>query len=246
MLATPWILGQPAQTRYRLFCLPYAGGGASIYRSWSRYLPGQVEVCPIQLPGHENRFGERPFTQLSALLQELVPAITPYLDVPFQIFGHSMGALTSFELTRALRRQGLPQPTQLFVSGHRAPNLPRTRQTLHQLPDSEFLDRIKKMGGTPEAVLQNRELMDLFQPMLRADFELVETYHYHEEPPLSIPIATFGGLADSDVSREELTAWQGQTDHAFTMKMYPGGHFYLHTQQQELLQQIASYYQANA
>jgi medium-chain acyl-[acyl-carrier-protein] hydrolase len=213
-----------------------------MYRLWSQHLPPQVEVCPIQLPGRENRIKEQPFTQIAPLLRALIPALRPYLDVPFQIFGHSMGTLLSFELVRELRRQGLPQPTHLFVSGCRAPQVLRTKEATYSLPNDEFLDSIKAMGGTPEAVLQNQELMELLLPVLRADFEIVETYEYHSEPPLSIPIAVFGGREDREVPQRELEPWQQQTTRAYTLNMFPGGHFYLHPHQKELLQTIATYY----
>lgn len=213
-----------------------------MYRLWSQQLPPQVEVCPIQLPGRENRIKEQPFTQIAPLLRALIPALRPYLDVPFQIFGHSMGTLLSFELVRELRRQGLPQPTHLFVSGCRAPQVPRTKEKTYALPNDEFLDSIKAMGGTPEAVLQNQELMELLLPVLRADFEIVETYEYHSEPPLSMPIAVFGGREDKEVPQRELEPWQQQTIRAYTLNMFSGGHFYLHPHQKELLQTIAAYY----
>ena len=213
-----------------------------MYRLWSQQLPPQVEVCPIQLPGRENRIKEQPFTQIAPLLRALIPALRPYLDVPFQIFGHSMGTLLSFELVRELRRQGLPQPTHLFVSGCRAPQVPRTKEKTYALPNDEFLDSIKAMGGTPEAVLQNQELMELLLPVLRADFEIVETYEYHSEPPLSMPIVVFGGHEDKEVPQRELEPWQQQTTRTYTLNMFPGGHFYLHPHQKELLKTITTYY----
>jgi medium-chain acyl-[acyl-carrier-protein] hydrolase len=153
-----------------------------------------------------------------------------------------MGAILSFELVRELRRQGLPQPTQLFVSGCRAPQVPRSKETTYALPDEEFLDSLKNMGGTPEAVLQNQELMELLLPVLRADFEIVETYKYHSEPPLSMPIAVFGGLEDQEVPQQELEPWQQQTTRPYTLNMFPGDHFYLQPRQKELLRTITAHY----
>jgi surfactin synthase thioesterase subunit len=243
MSQSPWILSQQRYPKYRLFCFPYAGGGAaSIYRSWQQSLPAEVEVCPVLLPGREARFSEPAYVQIEKLVQTLSEEIYPYLNVPFQFFGHSMGALTSFELTRQLRRQQRPLPTQLFVSAHRAPQLPRRQESIYTQPDEEFIQSIKELGGTPEAILQNNELMQLFLPMLRADFELCEVYQHTIEAPLAIPIAAFGGLADKDVPIADLEPWRAQTTASFSMQTFPGGHFYLHPFQKQLLQTISAFY----
>jgi surfactin synthase thioesterase subunit/malonyl CoA-acyl carrier protein transacylase/acyl carrier protein len=225
--------------RLRLFCFSYAGGGASIFSSWSKELPPEIEVCPIQLPGREERLGESPFTRLTPLIQTLVPLITPYLDIPFAFFGHSLGALISFELARELRRQNLPSPIHLFVSASRAPHILDLDLPIHRLPDSKFLESLRRLNGTPEEVLQNPELMQLFLPALRADFAILETYFYATEERLHCPISAFGGVKDNIVSQTELAAWCDQTDGDFRMLMFPGDHFFLHPNRQQLLQAIA-------
>lgn len=228
------------QARFRLFCLPYAGAGASIFRSWSEELPPEIEVCPIQLPGREDRLGETPFTRLSPLIQTLAPLLRPYLDIPFAIFGHSMGALISFELTRELRRQNWPCPVHLFVSGIRAPQIPDLALPIHRLLEPEFIESVRRLNGTPQEVLQNPELMKLFLPALRSDFAILETYFYATEEQLKCPISAFGGLQDTIVSREDLAVWRAQTHGAFTLQMFPGDHFFLHSDPQPLLQAIAA------
>src|SRR5215213_1931004 len=117
--ATPWFMSQRPnpRARLRLFCFPYAGGGAAIYRLWPQNLPSEVEVCGAHLPGRGTRLREQPFTGLDALVDAAAEAIAPSLDKPFALFGHSMGAMISFELARRLCDQGRPQPTHLFVSG---------------------------------------------------------------------------------------------------------------------------------
>jgi acyl transferase domain-containing protein/surfactin synthase thioesterase subunit len=225
---------------YRLFCIPYAGAGSSIFNSWSDRLPSEIEVCSIQLPGRENRLQESPLTRLKPLIQTLVPIIKPYLDLPFAFFGHSLGAWLSFELVRELRRQNCPLPTHLFVSGSKAPQLPDLKPPIHRLPDEKFIAKIKSFNGTPEAVLQDTQLMKRFLPALRADFAILETYFYAEEIPLNCPITAFGGWEDSQVNQEELSAWKQQTDAEFTLKMFPGNHFFLHSAHSDLLAAIAT------
>lgn len=238
---TPWItFPKPTPgARLRLFCFPYAGGGASIYRTWSGVLPPEIEIYPVQPPGRETRLREKGFTQVPALIEALTPALEPYLNVPFAFFGHSMGALTSFELTRQLQRQGGPMPVHLFLSGHRAPQLPKEGDPIFHLPEPEFVEELRRLNGTPDQVLQNEELMKLMLPILRADFELCDTYDYTQEEPLPVPITAYGGLQDVEVSRDQLSGWREQTSGQFTMRMFPGDHFYLHSARALLMQTLA-------
>ena len=90
--------------RLRLFCFPYAGGGAAVYRSWGGLLPREIQPCPVNLRGRGSRFTEAPLERLEAVTESLAEELAPHLDVPFAFFGHSMGALIAFELTRLLRR----------------------------------------------------------------------------------------------------------------------------------------------
>ncbi|MGD9251959.1 MAG: thioesterase II family protein [Desulfobacterales bacterium] len=222
--------GQDAQTSFRLFCFPFAGGGASFYRTWPERLRPDIEICAIQLPGREERLAETPFDRLASLVDVLVDVLYPYMDFPFAFFGHSLGSLISFELTRRLRRQKAPCPLQLFVSGSRAPQIPDPDPPIHQLPDAEFIAALRRFNGTPSAVLDNPELMELFLPLLRSDIRLYETYLYDHEDPLDCPISAFGGLEDKEVSSEELAAWRDQTRKRFRMQIFPGDHFFLNGQ----------------
>jgi medium-chain acyl-[acyl-carrier-protein] hydrolase len=228
-----------AQARLRLFCFPYAGTGASIFRTWPDGLPADVEVCPVQLPGRGTRLMETPFTQLSPLVEALAQALIPLLDKPFAFFGHSLGALVGFELARQLRRQSGVQPVRLFVSADRAPQLPQRDRPIHALPEREFLDELRRLNGIPGKVLEEIELMQIMLPVLRADFAVYETYVYSTEPPLSFPISTFGGLQDRRVSRGDLEAWRDQTSASFSLRMFPGDHFFWNTTQPLLLQALS-------
>lgn len=215
------------RARLRLFCFPYAGGGASVYRGWGTSLPGDIEVCPVQLPGRESRLREPPYTHVEALLQALTEVLPPYLDLPFAFFGHSMGALIAFELVRELRRRGGPQPVHLFVSGRRSPEVPAREEPIHDLPEPEFLEKIRELNGTPEEVLQHAELMRLLLPILRADFSINENYAFVPGDPLEMGISAFGGLGDEEVTREDLAAWAQHTRGRFRQRMLPGDHFFL-------------------
>ncbi|HLI09343.1 MAG TPA: alpha/beta fold hydrolase [Ktedonobacteraceae bacterium] len=219
----------PVRARLRLFCFSYAGGSAAVFRNWPHFLPAAVEVQPIELPGHGRRIKEAPIDNITALVEELASTI-PLRALPFAFFGHSMGALVSFELTRLLRRQRHPLPECLFVSAYRVPHLPARRsQARASLSDRELIGHLEELGGTPKEVLRNPELMRLLLPALRADFQLCDTYTYVTEPPLPCPIVAFGGLQDPIVSQQELRAWQEQTLASFALHMLPGDHFFLNS-----------------
>jgi medium-chain acyl-[acyl-carrier-protein] hydrolase len=160
-------------------------------------------------------------------------------DIPVVLFGHSMGALTAFELARELRRLGGPMPIRLIVSGRAAPHLPARRKPLYLLPDREFRTELKALGGTPAAVLDNDELMAAFLPTLRADFAAHETYEYAEEPPLDCPILAVAGAADTVASPDDVRAWERHTMAAFDARVLPGDHFFIQTERTLMLQLLA-------
>src|SRR6266571_3288313 len=159
MQASSWVVRThtKSQPHLRLFCFPYAGAGSSIFRPWvdtSGILPAEVDICPVYLPGRENRLREPLFTRLPPLVEALSHALESFLDVPFAFFGHSMGALISFELARYLRRHSL-DVMHLFVSGCRAPHIAHPDPSICQLPEPEFIEKLRLLNGTPEPVLQN-------------------------------------------------------------------------------------------
>jgi medium-chain acyl-[acyl-carrier-protein] hydrolase len=227
------------QARLRLFCFPYAGGSALIFRKWVDILPSFVEVCPVQLPGRGNRLDEEPFTCPDELVRAVAAALLPHLDKPFALFGHSMGATISFELARLLRREGAVMPQLLFISGRRAPQVPDREPPLYNLPEQELMAELHKLGGTPAEVLEHPELMEVMLPLLRADLTVAETYTCATEPPLDCPLCVFGGLQDKDVTREDLLAWAEHTTGRFTLRMLAGDHFFLNTAQSLLLRTLS-------
>lgn len=226
------------EARLNLFCFPYAGGTTYIYQQWSQLLPPTIAVYPIELPGRRKRFQEPPYTNLEALLADLAVAIKPFLNKPFIFFGHSMGGLIAFELTRWLRRQYDIFPQHLIISACRATQLPRSKPPIHNLPDAEFRKEIIRLGGTPQVVLDNSEMMELILPTLRADFTKIETHIYKEKTPLNTPISVFGGNSDSEVTQEELAAWEEQTTKEFSLTMFEGDHFFLEEQRSLVLKRI--------
>jgi medium-chain acyl-[acyl-carrier-protein] hydrolase len=223
----------------RLFCFPYAGGTAQIYREWPQGLTNNVEVCAVQLPGRGPRMSEPAFTNLFSLADEVAAQLRPHMDRPFAFFGHSMGAAIAFELTHRLRQERRPQPEHLFLSGRRAPQIPPTGPPTYSLQEPEFIEEVRQLKGTPREVLEHPELMELMIPVLRADFELIQTYANTPRPPLDRPFTVFGGLQDYETGREQLEAWREHTSAHFSLRMLPGDHFFLNSLRPILLDVLA-------
>jgi medium-chain acyl-[acyl-carrier-protein] hydrolase len=238
--ASDWfVCPEPLQdANLRLFCFPFAGGGASNYVTWSHQLPSSIEVRGVQLPGHESRLDEDAHTSLPPLIEGLHDVIRSFLDRPFAFFGHSLGAIIAFELVRQLRTEREPMPAVLIVSGCRGPQVPRPEPPIHTLPDDAFAERIQGFGGTPSEILQDEAMRDLFLPVLRADLAIRETYTYTDAPPLQIPIFAHGGTNDPLVRVSELRAWSEQTSASFGVWTYEGEHFFVTNKDEIVLQNV--------
>ncbi|WP_405107320.1 lantibiotic dehydratase [Micromonospora sp. NBC_01405] len=224
--------GSRPQAPVRLFCLPYAGAGASAFRDWQREFGADVEVLPVQLPGRENRISEDPnFT-----VAEVAAAIAGRADRPYAIYGHSMGGRVGFEVVRELRRTGGPLPLRLYVGGARAPHVDDASlfDGLSRVDDDELLRRLGDGGGLPAGVLAHPELVELLLPLLRADFGRVDSYRYVPGEPLPVPVVAFSGRSDRAVSHAQSVAWERHTAAGFTLREIDGGHFFLQDRLPEL------------
>lgn len=226
--AGAWLpYGRPQpDAKVRVFCLPYAGGAASAYRSWSGQVPSHVEVLPVQLPGRETRLRDPSLRSVPHLVEALVEGLHPFLNRRFAVFGHSFGALLGFELCRALRGKGLPGPERLFVSAHRAPHLPARRPWIHHLADRELVAELRRLDGTPADVLDCDDMMRLVLPAVRADFAAAESYGYRADDPLECPIVGFAGASDDEVSPQEVDGWGQHSCEPFSLTVMPGRHFF--------------------
>jgi medium-chain acyl-[acyl-carrier-protein] hydrolase len=207
-----------------------------MFHSWHVGLPEEVEVYGIQLPGRANRFSESPCTSVSQVVTELAPAMVFLIDKPFAFFGHSMGAILSFEVARWLRAHRAVLPRHMFVSGRRAPQVPDFSPWYHQMSDVQFINHIFKMNGTPQEVLSDPELLRLVLPAIRADVQICETYQYVNDKPLGCPITAFAGGKDDEETASRMEGWVTQTTSLFSMHILRGDHFFIHSNERELLQ----------
>jgi medium-chain acyl-[acyl-carrier-protein] hydrolase len=226
-----WVRRLPPRplARIRLLCFPHAGGGASAYRRWCDLLPDEIEPLLIQLPGRENRLDETLFSELAPLIDVLRDALQPALQPPFALFGCSMGALVAFELARALRAAGCPDPAHLLVAVRGAPQLPPSHAGMHDLAEEDLLAEVRRLSGTPAEVMQHAELMRLMLPVLRADLRICETYRYQDQPPLNCPISAFAARNDPGALPGAVAAWKSQTTSRFHLHIIEGGHFVVQT-----------------
>ncbi|WP_323145073.1 thioesterase II family protein [Massilia phyllosphaerae] len=234
-----WILRHPVRTpRLRLFCFSYAGGNGNAYLPWQAELGRDIEVCALQLPGRGARTGEVPFSSMESLVRALLPVVAALDEVPFAFFGHSLGAMVAFELTRRLQRLGLAQPAHLIVSGCAAPRHRKPPRQLHLLPTDDLIETLREYNGTPHEILAHRELMDLLLPTIRADFALVETYRYDEGPLLTLPLTVLAGRADDAAEPALRAQWQRETLGPCRIEWFEGDHFFINGAREAVLAAI--------
>lgn len=241
LATSPWLVRHghaTAPSRLRLYCFSYAGGSAGVYLPWRAALDPTVELYAVQLPGRGMRMAEAPQRDLQSLLKLLAPVITGEACGPFTFFGHSLGALLAFELTRYLALRQLPLPVKLIVSGANAPQMRSPVEHLDEHDDDKMIERLSRYNGTPPEVLQHRELMRLLAPAIRADFALAADYVYRPSLALDIPLTVFAGRADDEISPEQVQAWQCETRGSFAQHWFEGDHFFIHSQRERVLAQL--------
>lgn len=220
--------------RIRLLCFAHAGGGASFFSRWGSLLGDDIEVCRVALPGREARRQEPTYTKMADLIDPLFEALKPFMDEPFAMFGHSMGAAVAYEIARKCEANGLSQLRHVVVSGRRAPHLPARRRAFYDLPKEQFLNVLHSLSGTPDSVMADEGLLEVFLPSLRADFELIETYLPLPGGILKTALTAYCGTHDPEVDYSELSAWRHTTCGAFKSRVFSGNHFYLQPLPEEL------------
>lgn len=223
--------------KVRLFLFPYAGGSAATFIPWAKYFNEDVEMICIQPPGRGARFNEPPYDSMESLVGDLAKHASYITEIPYILFGHSLGCRVAFELTCRLKELGLPSPSYFIASGSRAPHLPRERKPIHDLPDTEFMHELKALNGTPEEILENPELMQLLMPLLRADLRIADNYQ-SSLVSVDAPILVLHGNEDTLVEKGQLRAWKELTERGVSFTNIPGGHFFLNENPEKVTKQI--------
>lgn len=235
-IRSPWITNvSKNNVKYRLFCFPFAGAGSNIYRSWINELSPDIDVCPIQLPGRENRMTEPALDNVHDVVRFIAPEIAQYTDVPYAFFGHCIGALISYELALKMKKLGLNSPDHLYISAFRAPDQKNPNRELHQLNDDDLKLEIKGYGGFSDEVLANDDIMRSIIPMLRADFALHEKYRYTGKEDVDCPVTLFYGDQDHIVRKEHMESWEKVSSHNVDLHSISGGHFFIIQKREEVL-----------
>lgn len=214
----------PGAAPARLFCLPFAGGGASNFAAWRTQLHAAAAV-PLQYPGHETRLDEAPLRSIDAMLDGLTTAVLPWLDRPYLLFGYSMGAKLAFGLARRLQAHGAPAPAALLVAAHRPPHLQSAAARTIGLPDDAFVAALRGYGGLPDELYDDPDFRAMFVPIMRADFEMA--VQPLDLTALDCPIIAYAGLADDHAAPADMAQWDRYSTASFRLRAFAGGHFFL-------------------
>lgn len=240
-ISQSWFCGtSDPDASVQLFCFPYAGGNAAAFLPWQPLLGRDVELWVAQLPGRGGRLFETPPHDLDDLVAQLTEAVAEHVDRPFALFGHSLGALVAFEVARALRHDGLPTPDSLWVAGAEGPQTRAVVHPLHDLPDAELVEALRDYGGTPTELLDDREMMELLLPGLRADLALDECYTYRPGAPLDLPIHLLLGNRDPHVEPTRVAGWSYESSQPVRRHVFPGDHFFLFPHQATITALLAT------
>ena len=213
--------------RYRLFGFPYSGGSAAVFQPWEELLPDDIELVAVRLPGHTGRTNEAPLTSVAAMADSLMPSIAAWLDRPYLMYGHSLGAVVAFELLHMLQAKRLPLPLHFFCAGRRAPHAPPRVEPIHDWPLERFVSELRRLNGTPEILLTNPSWRELFLPILRTDLKAAYLYHREPHVKLECSASAFCGSRDLIVLHQDMAGWREHFSEPPVFRTFEGGHFFL-------------------
>ncbi|MER5435397.1 alpha/beta fold hydrolase [Streptomyces sp. NPDC002588] len=251
--SSEWLRGydERLDAQVRMVCFPHAGGSASFYRPWHQGLPPLVELHAVQYPGRGERRMAPLVDDVRTMAGHIVDDLAPLLDRPLALFGHSMGAFIAYEAARLLEKRGAP-PAHLFVSGQIAPSAPDdagsgTVQTLGHpdvgiadADDEEVVRHLERLGGTENELLADPELREIFLPYIRNDFRMLQSYRPTVGPPLTTAVTALTGADDPMATPALAAQWRDLTSSHFTLEVFPGGHFFLLSEQAAVLDLLAT------
>jgi len=221
-------MGAASDPQARLFCFPFAGGSAAVFAGWGEKLSPAIEVWAAQPRGRGMRFSEPPHRSVPEMVQDYLHVLRAHLDLPFAIYGHSLGGLLALELTRHLWAEGLPLPSHLFIGASAPPAVGLIHPRIAHLPDEGFVTAVQqRYSGIPESVLNEPELMEIFLPALKADFSAYEAFDRARVIQVPCPITAFAGGSDAVIAPGMMQEWRRHTEASFDLHIVPGDHFFL-------------------
>lgn len=219
--------------KLNVFCFSYAGGNCQSFSQWK--MGSRIRVIPILLPGRASRVSEPLIDDMKTLVDEIYAVMSPYLDTPYILFGHSLGSQIAFELTRKFRMANHDLPRHFIASARRGPSTIKRNIEISNMNDAEFINYLTSLKGTPKEVLQNPDLMSMYLPMLKTDFKLAFDYQYTKGPVLNCPLTVFKGEHDETANHEDMLGWQLDFEQPMNLVEFEGGHFFI----DEQIQQVA-------
>lgn len=225
-------------SKINLFCLPFAGASKSSYKVFEKYVGDHVSIVPIEIPGRGYRFKEKLLFDIESLVEDIYSQIKDKLTSPYAFYGHSMGAILAYLLTRKIIKENQPQPYYLFCSGRGGPSI-GCKNIYYLLPKEEFKELMIELGGLPNEILEDEALMNFYESIIKADFQAMDTYVYKQEAPLNIPIDVMIGDNDKATYEEALT-WQKESTMNVEVKVFPGRHFFIFDHKAEIMSLISS------
>lgn len=223
--------------KINLFCLPFAGGSKYSYAEFMKRAPANLNIISVEPPGRGLRLKEMLFTRIDDMVEDIYGQILPMLHEPYAIYGHSMGTLLGYLLTKKILNDNYLAPSDLFFSGRGGPSVKDKDGLKYTLPKPAFIDKLKELGGSTDEVLADEALMDFFEPIIRADFQAVETYVHKESIPFEIPITVMVGISEK-TTYEDAMAWQKETIKPISIRQFPGQHFFIYDFIDEILKII--------
>lgn len=221
----------------KLFCVPYAGGSAMAYARWRKYLSSSIDLCPIEMAGRGSRDAVPFNTNFNETVDDLYEMIKDKIEYPYAIFGHSMGCWLAYELYQKIISMGHKEPVHIFLSGNAAPHVKKYEKLSQDLSDAEFKEEILKLGGTRKEVFANKQLFNVYLPILRADYRVLESYQYKGKRQINCNVTVFSGTND-EFSQEDIKTWEDYTHYFFSVYTFEGGHFFINEKTQEVVKVI--------
>jgi len=223
----------------KLLCFPFSGATNYSYRPFQDHLEKSIEMVAYELPGRGRRFSEPLLENIHDMADDLFHHTESIVqNEPYAIYGHSLGTTLGHLFTLKIIEQKLPRPAALIFSGRSALSVPSSHPDRHKLSRKDFVVELKRLGGCPDEVLENEELMDLFEPVLRADFKSIELYEYERAPKYDIPLTILIGEQDEDTCFPDAEKWQEVTSRKIRVREFSGDHFFIFDQAAEICREI--------